>query len=698
MTVTIHNPPASNPTSSLYTVTVDGVSAGTYATDLGHFINYSTDEDTVVVVTFNTTVSTAVLSPRRKGIPVQIAGSTVTFTLSGENINGNYVLEINDPGQTDDAQTPTWAPLFIFANPLEINPPTADTATIKYLGPGNWYVSSSTVITSGLPGTVSDNYYDVAQGKQLYLAPGAVLRGKLKIGSDTSGNSGGTGSTSGKIFGRGIVDATYAPTFGRVLRVNNSSNIAIDGIVFINKQHWAVNFRLATNCTINNIKVISQRVFITSAMTGTPDGIDLSGCQGITVTNSFVRSYDDGITVKADTASPGGWARAVNNITYDGMVIYQGWGGNAMEIGAEVPQNITGVTFRNIDVIAKKSRTGDAANVANIRDALSINVGSVLTGGTVTNVLYENIYVEKTTPNFIGIFSAVAGGIVNGVTYRNINFFENATDKVINIQGFDANTKVQNVVFDGLRFGGPTNGKIVGSMAALNVSPASDVTGFRNTPTFTNLTSTTSPKDKRLLSLTLNPNVANSFSFDYSGQTTGRYARFYVSNDLAGGGFTQVGQATFVAGAIRIDLSRTESQAIAAASLYKLEVADAQNVATLINIGRIFLTVAATQRYDNGSIGAGGITFDRKNAEFQTATLTANSTLNISTATPSIGNTLRLQLVQDATGSRVATWGSNIKTAGTLTLSTTANANDVITFVFDGTNWREISRSLGQAA
>ncbi len=687
MTVAIHNPPASNPTSSLYTVTVDGVSAGTYATDLGHFINFSTDEDTIIVVTFNTTVTTASLSPKRKNIPLTINGSTVTFVLSGANKNGNYVLEINDPGQTDDAQTPTWAPLFIFANPLEVNPPTGDTANIKYLGPGNWYVSSQTVITAGLPGTVSDNYYDIANGKQLYLAPGAVLRGKLKFGSDSSG---GAGVTSGKLFGRGIVDATYAPTFGRVLRVNNSSGVTVDGVVLVNKQHWAFAFRKANNCVANNVKVISQRYWTGSAMAGTPDGIDVVASSNITVTNCFVRSYDDSLTVKSDQAG-GGWATNVSNVTFDGCVVYQGWGGNALEIGWETPNPITNVVWRNIDIIAKKSRTGDAPNVGGVRDALSIYTNQA---STVNGVTYENIYVERTSPNYIGIITAVASSGVSNVSYKNVVFYDtDPAGKPINIQGL-VNAPIAGVTFENIRFGGP-NGKTY-DKTALNITPSgSDSSNYRAVAVSKSAITVPLKDIIQTQGITIKQNEANSFTFDYAGSLTA--ARFYVSSRLSGAAGSQIGTATINSnGTISVFLSAAE--AVTGLRSYKLVVADSSNNETIVATGQIYVTQASTSKYSAGNNGSTGITFDATNGSFQTATLTGTGALNIATTNQQPGAIMTLRLQQDATGSRVPTYGSNIKNAGTLTLSTGANAVDVLTYVFDGTYWRERSRALGQAA
>lgn len=100
-----------------------------------------------------------------------------------------------------------------------------------------------------------------------------------------------------------------------------------------------------------------------------------------------------------------------------------------------------------------------------------------------------------------------------------------------------------------------------------------------------------------------------------------------------------------------------------------------------------------------GSISAqgnvtGATTFDRTNGEVITATLTGNITVTLANWQFQ-GDILTLKLTQDATGSRTATWPGNFKkVGGALTLSTGANAVDVIQMAWDGTNWNEVSRSL----
>lgn len=100
--------------------------------------------------------------------------------------------------------------------------------------------------------------------------------------------------------------------------------------------------------------------------------------------------------------------------------------------------------------------------------------------------------------------------------------------------------------------------------------------------------------------------------------------------------------------------------------------------------------------YAQGNV-TGATTFNRANGGTITATLTGSITVTL-TSGVALGDILRLILTQDATGSRTATWPSNFKKAGgTLTLTTTANAVDTIVMEWDGTNWREISRSLATA-
>tara|TARA_R100001086_G_C11848217_1_gene261035 strand:- start:22073 stop:23968 length:1896 start_codon:yes stop_codon:yes gene_type:complete len=89
---------------------------------------------------------------------------------------------------------------------------------------------------------------------------------------------------------------------------------------------------------------------------------------------------------------------------------------------------------------------------------------------------------------------------------------------------------------------------------------------------------------------------------------------------------------------------------------------------------------------DNGNSGAAD-TIDWGSGNFQKSTMTGNCTYTFTA--PPVKGRFQLKLVQDATGSRTATWPAAVKWPGGTapTLTTTANAEDIITFYYDGTSY-----------
>ena len=98
-------------------------------------------------------------------------------------------------------------------------------------------------------------------------------------------------------------------------------------------------------------------------------------------------------------------------------------------------------------------------------------------------------------------------------------------------------------------------------------------------------------------------------------------------------------------------------------------------------------TVTTTQELDNGNSGATA-TIDWNDAQNQKITLTANVTLTFTDLTEGTG-VLHLKLIQDDTGNRTATWPNTVNWAGGTapTLTTDADAVDLVSLYFDGTNY-----------
>jgi hypothetical protein len=94
----------------------------------------------------------------------------------------------------------------------------------------------------------------------------------------------------------------------------------------------------------------------------------------------------------------------------------------------------------------------------------------------------------------------------------------------------------------------------------------------------------------------------------------------------------------------------------------------------------------ADAEVDDGNSGTAD-TIDWTTGMFHKSTMTGNCTYTFTA--PSGPARVQLKLVQDATGSRTATWPAAVKWPGGTapTLSTAANAIDIITFYYDGTNY-----------
>ena len=104
----------------------------------------------------------------------------------------------------------------------------------------------------------------------------------------------------------------------------------------------------------------------------------------------------------------------------------------------------------------------------------------------------------------------------------------------------------------------------------------------------------------------------------------------------------------------------------------------------------------ASQNFDEQTLTDGSsIDWNLQTQQVAIVTLGGNRTFN-APSNHAAGLVCLLTIVQDGTGSRTATFNSAFKFTGgsAPTLSTTASARDILVFISDGTNLREIGRSL----
>lgn len=106
---------------------------------------------------------------------------------------------------------------------------------------------------------------------------------------------------------------------------------------------------------------------------------------------------------------------------------------------------------------------------------------------------------------------------------------------------------------------------------------------------------------------------------------------------------------------------------------------------TITTTGALTFKQPIEVAYSNGNSGAATITPNAANGSVQKYTLTGNITWN-AFGTPVTGQSMTMILTQDATGGRTLT--STMKfSGGSKTLSTAANAIDIITVYYDGTTY-----------
>jgi hypothetical protein len=381
-----HQLPTGAAVSSRFQVRVAGVDTGVYPTPYGHIVRFDSDflSPVQVVAQASTDVSTVTVRPTPLAVTPSKSPHEFGVTVTAP---GNYVVLVD--GYED--------PLLIFASPLEVNPPTAATTGLTYIGPG-LYSADEVVVPSG---------------GSLYCHGGAVLASGIRRGA---ADPAGARVTGGKTFGRAIVDSTLRTGTdgpGRAMRHYNVDGDAVEGLTLLSHTHYAGAVYQSTNVTASRVKVLSWRV----GTTGTPDGWDFIASSDCTFDDGFIRSYDDGSSIKAGPRN--GYVGPALRNQVKRTVIWQGDAGNGVTVGWEVDVAGTAVAdtlWEDLDIVRKTTRAD-----VNRRAAVGIHA----TGrGSVLRTTARRVRVEEVTGEHLfriesfysSDFPAASRSLIDGVT------------------------------------------------------------------------------------------------------------------------------------------------------------------------------------------------------------------------------------------------------------------------------------------
>ena len=368
-----------------------------------------------VSVTPKRPFKTARIAPASAGIRPVVRDGTIRFDLD----RPCQVTVLLD-GRFDRA-------LHLFANQLETDRPDPKDPNVLYFGPGVHEIGTT----------------EIRSGQTVYLAGGALVRGKILPGEKGT-HSEKLGLTfyrpilevskakGVRIRGRGILDGgLMGHGCKTTIHVTDSSDVRIEGIIVRDSSCWAVHLSGCTSVRVRNVKQVSGRL--------NSDGINPVNCRKVHISDCFIRSRDDSIAVKAiRTAPPAG------DILAERCVIWNDWG-FALGITYETRAPITGVTFRNCDIIHSEHW------------ALGVHV---VDSATVRDVRFEDIRIEHAGGQLLRLnvskdFWATdpEPGHIRGVRIKNV-LYTGKGRPTSSIHGHGEKNLVEDVTIENLLIGG----------------------------------------------------------------------------------------------------------------------------------------------------------------------------------------------------------------------------------------------------
>lgn len=330
--------------------------------------------------------------------------------------------------------------LHLFANPMEtvtFDGAEADSVINWNGGARDIFRKDCKVIYFGpgvhQPKDLPNNEISIPGNCTVYLAPGALLKAKLRV--DRVENV--------RILGRGML---WQPLRG--VEITHSRNVTVEGITVVNPQHYTVFGGGSENVTVRNVKSFSSR--------GWSDGIDLMCCRNWVIDDVFLRTSDDCLAFYNHRWWYWGDSR---NLVVQNSVLWADVA-HAIHVGlhgddlSENGETISDVVFRNIDVL-NVDEDDD-----NYRGVMTVCSGDK---NRVSNVIFENIRVEDCEEaRLIDIrvsynekYNRAPGGRIENIIFRNITYHSgNGQMYPSRMSGYDGQSDIRNVLLDNVRVNG----------------------------------------------------------------------------------------------------------------------------------------------------------------------------------------------------------------------------------------------------
>jgi polygalacturonase len=295
--------------------------------------------------------------------------------------------------------------LFLFANPAEPDPPKNGDQGVKYFGPG--YHDAGTI--------------NLGSNETVYIAGGAIVRGDIR----------GKGISNTVIRGRGIL-------LNGGIRIDDSENITVDGIIIIDSPGWTIVPRQVKNSTFRNIKMINKTI--------SSDGINPVGCSNIIIEDVFLRIPDDCISIKALRVEQPNRDIIIRNSVF--------WSDAAhcILIGPEGNGTATEkIHITNCDFLECQYTESDYWGIFAITNGDDMRISDItIENCRIEDFSHSNLVALRIENN---IWTKSVGGPISNIVFRNISYNgKNANPSYI--RGYSESRNIDRITFENLQING----------------------------------------------------------------------------------------------------------------------------------------------------------------------------------------------------------------------------------------------------
>ncbi len=405
-----------------------------------HFTTFSFSGlvEVQIKLPLRTNIASVVVRPLTKRLEATIRGNTICLLL---NEPANLFVEVEGEKRH---------PLFVFANPPEVNIPSPSDPHVLYFGPG--------IHDVGLSNGPAQN---IDVGKTVYLAGGAYVKGVLKT-------TGAPGTTT--IRGRGILSGIDIPgkhAYHGMIEARRCA-LHVEGIILLDApQGYQGIIAYGKGATLENVKMLAWAMESDSGVLGPHSRI----------TNCFFKINDDVLK----PIQPG--------MLFQNNVVWQQMCGSAIMLGWNSIEHGINATVSGLDIIGCDRGVKTRADVTS-QAIVSLKNSN---GATYTGMTIENIRLEKPAYMLFGLSIKQTDhgwtddplyngglGCVDGLIFRNITTLQvparisefNGNGNVTSSSSGD----IKNITFENIQIAGTM---VTATNAAKYIVQRGKTSGFR---------------------------------------------------------------------------------------------------------------------------------------------------------------------------------------------------------------------------